>query len=228
MATPGCDASAEPASLAAGHDIEHAGRQNIADQFGKPQRGQRRLFRRLHHHGVAGGERRAGFAGAEHERMVERNDAADDAARLAHREIDHARAHRDRRAFHLGDEAGVEFDLRRGDGRVAHHLGIGIAAIGGVDHRQFLGVLAQHIGDALQKPRAFERRRIAPSREGRLGRIHRGVDIGRAAIGDRPERFTGAGIDGVGGAAGFRLVPFAAVEGVAMLGQIAAAAPSAS
>ena len=108
---------------AAGHDVEHAGRQDAVDQFGQPQRRQRRLFRRLHHHGVAGGERRAGFAGAEHERMIERNDAADDAARLAHREIHHVRSHRDRRAFHLGDEAGVEFDLGGGDCRVAHHLG---------------------------------------------------------------------------------------------------------
>ena len=105
------------------------------------------------------------------------------------------------------------------------HLGEGIAAIGGVDHRQFLGVLAQHIGDALEHPRAFERRRVAPGRERRLGGGHRGVDIGCAAIGDRAERFTGAGIDGVGGAAGFRLVPFAAIEGVAMLGQMQRLAP---
>ena len=157
--------------------------------------------------------------------MIERNDAADHAARFAHREIHHARSHRDRRAFHFGDEAGIEFDLRRGDGRVLDHLGKRIAAIGGVDQRQFLGVVAQHIGDALEEPRAFERRRIAPGRERRLGRAHRGVDIGRAAIGDRAEQFTGAGIDGVGGAAGFGLVPFAAIEGVAMLRQIAAARP---
>ena len=45
--------------LAAGHDVEHAGRQDAVDQFGKPQRRQRRLLRRLHHHGVAGRERRA-------------------------------------------------------------------------------------------------------------------------------------------------------------------------
>ena len=205
---------------AARHDVEHARRQNIADQFGKPQRRQRRLFRRLHHHGVAGRQRRAAFAGAEHERMVERNDAADDAARLAHREIDHVRAHRDRRAFHFGHEAGVEFDLRRGDRGVAHHLGIGIAAIGGVDHRQFLGVLAQHIGDALEQARTLERRRVAPGRERGLGRIHRGVDIGGAAIGHRPERLGRSGIDGVGAAAGDRLVPLAAVKGVAVLRQI--------
>ncbi len=186
---------------AAGHEIEHAGRQDVADQLGEAERGQRRLFRRLHHHRIAGGERGRGLAGAEHERVVERNDAADDAARLAHREVHHARSHRDRGAFHLGDEAGIELDLRRGDGGVLDHLGERIAAIGGVDQRQFLGVVAQHSGDALQQPRPLERRRVAPGRERRLGRAHRGIDIGCAAIGDRAERFTGAGIDRVGVAA---------------------------
>ena len=79
--------------------------------------------------------------------MIERNDAADHAARLAHGEIDHARAHRDRRALHLRHQAGVEIDLRGGDSGVHHHLVHRIAAIGGVDQREFVGVLAQHIGD---------------------------------------------------------------------------------
>ena len=82
--------------------------------------------------------------------MIERDDAADDAARLAHGEIHHTRAHRDRGALHFGDEAGVEVDLRRGDGRVHHHLMNRIAAIGGVDHGEFVGVLAQYVGDALE------------------------------------------------------------------------------
>ena len=129
--------------------------------------------------------------------MIERNDAADHAARLAHREIDHARAHRDRRALHLRHEAGIEIDLRGGDGRVHHHLVHRIAAIGGVDHRQFVGMLAQHVGDALEEARALERRRIAPAVEGFLRRADRGIDIGGAAIGDGPSDFAGAGIDRV-------------------------------
>src|SRR3984885_3957697 len=129
-------------------------------------------------------------------------------------------AHWDRRAFHLGDEASVEFNLRRGDRRVAHHFGIGVAAIGGVDHRQLFGVLAQDIGDAFEQSRPFERRRVAPRRGCRLGRAHRRADIVGATFRDRTERFTGAGIDRIGGATGFRLVPFAAIEGVAMFGQM--------
>jgi hypothetical protein len=105
------------------------------------------------------------------------------------------------------------------DGGVLDHLGERIAAIGGVDQRQFLGVVAQHVGDAFEEPRALERRGVAPGREGGLGRGDGGIDIGRAAICDRTERFTGAGIDGVGIAVGFRSVPLAAVKGVAMFGQ---------
>ena len=80
IATSLWPASLRPASLAAGHDIEHAGRQYAVDQFGEPQRGERRLFRRLHDHGIAGGERSGGLARAEHERMIEWDDAPDDAA----------------------------------------------------------------------------------------------------------------------------------------------------
>ena len=73
---------------------------------------------------------------------------ADHAARLAHREVDHVRAHRDRRALHLGDEAGVELDLRGADHRVADHLVRRVAAVGRIDHRQLLAVLAHDLGDA--------------------------------------------------------------------------------
>jgi hypothetical protein len=46
-------------------------------------------------------------------------------------------------------------------------------------------VLAQHVGDALEQPRAFEWRRVAPAVEGFLRRTDGGIDIGGAAIGDR-------------------------------------------
>ena len=182
--------------------------------------GERRLFRRLHHHGIAGRDGSADFSGAEHERMVERDDAPDYAARLAHREIDDARSHRDRGAFHLRHQAGVEVDLRRRNGRIHDHLVHRIAAIGGVDHRQLLGVLAQHVGDTLEQPRALEWRRVAPAVEGLFGRADRGLDIRGVAIGEGTKRLAGARIDRIDIAAGFRLVPFAAIEGVAMLGQM--------
>jgi hypothetical protein len=95
-----------------------------------------------------------------------------------------------------------------------------IAAVGGVDHGELVGVLAQHRGDALEQPRALERRRVAPAVERLLGRLYGGIDVVGAAVGDRAERFAGAGIDGVDVVAGLRLVPGAAIKGIAMLRQM--------
>ena len=119
--------------------------------------------------------------------MIERNDAADDAARLAHGEVHHTWAHRDRGAFHFRHQAGVKLDLRSGDGCVHHHLMHGIAAVGGVDHREFVGVFPQDRGDALEQARALERRRVAPAVERLLRRLHGSVDVVGAAIGERAE-----------------------------------------
>jgi hypothetical protein len=151
--------------------------------------------------------------------MVERDDAPDHATRLAHREVDNIGAHRDRGALHLGDEAREELDLRRRDLRVGEHLLDRIAAIGGIDHGEFAGVLAQDLRDPLEDARALQRRHAPPFAERGFGRRDRGIHVGRAAIRDLAERFTGAGIDGVGVAAVLRRMPLAAVIGVAMLGQ---------
>src|ERR1700733_15116959 len=83
IATSLCEASAEPASLPPGTILNTPGGNMPSVSSARRSGGQRRLFRRLHHYRIAGGEGRARFSGAEHERMVERNDAADDTARLA-------------------------------------------------------------------------------------------------------------------------------------------------
>jgi len=62
-----------------------------------------------------------------------------------------------------------------------------IAAVGGVDHRQLVGILAQDRGDALEDTRAFERWRVAPTVERLLGHLHRRVDVVGAAISERAE-----------------------------------------
>ena len=205
--------------LAAGNDIEHARRQQAVAQFRETQRRERRLLRRFHHDGVAGGEGRRGFACAEHEGMVERNDTSDHAHRLAHREIHRIGPHRNGVALHLGDKAGEEIELRRRDHGVAHHFTHRIAAIGGIDHRKLAGIVAQHLCDALQDLRALERQHAPPFLEGRGCRSDSRFRVGRAAIGDFAKAFAGAGRDAFGIAAVFRLVPLPAVIGVAMLGQ---------
>ena len=130
--------------------------------------------------------------------MVERDDAADHAERLAHREVDHVRSHRDRRALHLGDEAGEELDLRRGDRRVADHLRDRVAAVGGIDHRELVGVAAQDRAIRRRICARSQRRHVAPFREGRLRPLRPRHRCRRRRIGDLAERCPGAGIDGVG------------------------------
>ena len=75
----------------AGDDVDDAGGKNAFAQLAKPQARQRRLLGALDHDAVAGGERRRGLLGAEAERMIERIDLADDAVRLAAREVEMAR-----------------------------------------------------------------------------------------------------------------------------------------
>jgi hypothetical protein len=109
--------------------------------------------------------------------MVERNDPADHAERLAHGKVQCVRTHRDRRSFHLGDKAGIEIELRRARLGVAHHLGIGVAAIGGVDHGEFLAIPAQHLGNRPKHLGAIERGHAPPFPERGLRRRDRGLRV---------------------------------------------------
>ena len=183
--------------LAAGDEVPHARRQDAVDQLGEPQRGQRRLLRRLNHDGVSGGERRRRLARDEHEGMVERDDASDHAEGLAHGEVHRVRSDRDRGPFHLGDEAGIEIELRGAHLRVAPHFGVGVAAVGGVDHGEVVAVLAQHVGDRAQHLCAFERRHAPPLPERGLGGGDGGFRVRHRAVDHLAQRLAGAGIDGV-------------------------------
>src|SRR5262249_8334615 len=134
-----------PARRAARHEPPHPGGRDAVDHRGGPRGGWRRLRGRFAQGGVAGGGGGCLFPRHEHERVIERNDAPDHAEGLAYREIHRVRPHWDRGALHLGDEAGVEIELRGSHLCVAHHLGVGVAAIGGVDHGKLIAVLAQHV-----------------------------------------------------------------------------------
>lgn len=85
------------------------------------------LCRRLRDHGIAGRKRGRNLAGAEHERMIEGDDAGHHAERLPYRVVQGVRPHRDRRAFHFGHEPGEEIGL------------------GGL--HDFVGILSRALGD---------------------------------------------------------------------------------
>ena len=70
----------------AGHDVEHAGREDVGGDLGESQRAERRELRRLEHDGVAGRERGADLPGRHVERVVPRRDRGDDAERVAPQE----------------------------------------------------------------------------------------------------------------------------------------------
>ena len=119
---------------------------------------------------------------------------ADDAERLAHGEVDRVRPHRDRRALHLGDEAGEEIELRRaGDVGVAHHLGIRVAAIGGVEHGKLVAVLAQRRRRCARS--IFARSSGGTRRQSLNAALARGdrcFGVGAPAVGDLAQRLAGA------------------------------------
>ena len=75
------------------------------------------------------------------------------------------------------------------------HLAHRIAAIGGVDHREFAGIVAQHCATRFRILRALERRHAPPFLEAGRGRGDGGLGVGGAAIGDLAEALAGAGID---------------------------------
>ena len=116
-------------------------------------------------------------------------------------------------------KSGEEIELRRRDHGVAHHLAHRIAAIGGIDHRELAGIVAQHLRDAFEDFRALKRQHAPPFLERGRGRGNRGFGVGRAAIGDFAQALAGAGRERIRVAAVFRLVPLPAVIGVAVLRQ---------
>ena len=82
---PGCAASAAPASRPRPVTMLSApsGKPDAGGELGDAQQRQARVLGRLHHAGVAGGERAADRAAEDLQRIVPRNDVAGDAVRLA-------------------------------------------------------------------------------------------------------------------------------------------------
>ncbi len=86
---------------------EHAlGKPGLQRELAEPDRGQRRQFGRLQHHGVARRERGREAPAGDRHREVPRHDDADNAERLAKRDVDAAR-HRNLPSEHPLGRSGV-------------------------------------------------------------------------------------------------------------------------
>ena len=165
--------------------VEHAVRQaRLLEQARMQQRGRRIAFRGLEHEGIAAGDGDREHPHRHHHREVERRDAGHHAQRLAHRPgVDAARD--------LVGELALE-QLWNADRELHHfnaarHLALrvkeGLAVLAGDHGREFVGMPAAQLQVVEQHPRALQRRRGGPGREGCGGRAHGGVDI--LAVGQR-------------------------------------------
>ena len=101
----------------AGDDVHDAWRQiERFENLGEHQRGERRLLGRLQHHGAPGGQRRRQLPRGHQQRIVPRDDLADDADGLAHDHRQRVVGHFERLAMDLRRQPAVILEAVRGVG----------------------------------------------------------------------------------------------------------------
>ncbi len=156
-----------------------------------------RHFRRLDHHGVAGGQRRRDGHDGEEQRRVPRHDHADHAERLAQRVVQHRGAvDRDDPALDLVGEAAVVVEPVGDDPRLQHHLVEELAVLRGLDPADLVGIGVDGVRPAHEEPPPPGRGYRLPLGERRLRCRHRVADIGRVAERELPPHRTRGGIVG--------------------------------
>ncbi len=148
-----------------GHDVHDSRRKpRLLQQLAEPEQRARRLFRRLHDHGVARRERGAELGDRNREGRVPRDDQPDDTDRLAEREVEAGGP----------DLHGVAADLVGGAREVEQHLGAcrqveqrglddDATVVACLDLGELVGVRAHHLGEPAKVSRTSERRKRAPT-----------------------------------------------------------------
>ena len=170
----------------AGHDVGDAGRQVRHRALRHSQRGQRRQLRRLHDHGVAGGDRRRHLPRHQQERIVERGDAGHDAQRLLDGEVHLVLGdRRDRRAVRVSRDLGVVIEAGRTPFHFVQVLDSGLAAFARQQLREPGAILAQRGRDLMQQARPLDRGDTPPPRLRGHAARHRALNVGRRRFGNR-------------------------------------------
>ena len=194
-------------------DVDDAGREDLVDQLREPECRERGVLGRLEDDRVAGDERGNHLPRREHERVVERDDPADDAERLQQRVVDAVRLARDRLAARVQRQAGeVAEQPDRLQGRVVAHLADRTPVLAHVEQRELLGVRRDRVGEADHVADALERRSQTPRFERGLRRPHRVVDVLLSAAREARDRLSGRRVDRVDRLAAPRLAELAADE----------------
>ncbi|MPL73764.1 hypothetical protein SDC9_19570 [bioreactor metagenome] len=166
-------------------DVQHAARQQVGDEFRQHHDRGRGLFGGLHHHAVAGGQRRGEFPRRHQDREVPRDDLADDAERLVIVIGDGVVVDFRHRAFLAAQDTGevaemVDRQRDVGGGRLADRLAV-VPGLGGGEQVE---VRLEPVGDLQQHVRAVRGRGGAPAILGGMGSVERQLDIGSVRTGD--------------------------------------------
>ena len=149
------------------HGVEHAvGNAGLLHQLRQQVGGDRRPFRRLVHHGAAGGQRRGDLPGREHERRVPRRDDADRADRHPGRDVPVLVARRVQPVAGIGAFVGEEAEILRGADRGLGHEAMRLAGVDAFEHGDIVGAVLDGVGDPMQQFLARRRRHVAPRLEG--------------------------------------------------------------
>ena len=155
-------------------DVEHAGRQEIADQFGPDQDRGRRLLGRLQDDAVAGGKRRCKLPDRHQDREVPGDDLADDAERLMEVIGDGVVVDLADPAFLGADRGGEIAEMVDGKRHVGRHgFADRLAVVPGFGLGQKLEIVFHRLCDLDEDDGAFGSARAAPGFLGGMGGIER-------------------------------------------------------
>ena len=191
----------------AGDDVEHTGREDVGDDLGHLENGQRCILGAFEDDRVAGGDRGGGLEGGDHQRRVPRQDAGDDAQRHALGVLE----------LLVSGGQGVALDLTGDAAHVAEQVGqdhrlrasLGADRVAGVESGQLGELLRggfERIGTGQKLLLAFLERKGRPLGEGLPCGFDGAVGVGLFAVGhlgdddvavDRGDDIGGVAVSGV-------------------------------
>jgi hypothetical protein len=179
----------------AGHDLQHSGRQKLLCELHEAEGGERGLLGRLEDLDVAGGERGPDLPHRHHQRVVPGRDPRDDPQRFA---ADQRRVALDvlgcGLAFERAGGAGEEAEVVDRERHFALDDRRRLADVQGLELRELVRVLLQHVGELQQELHPVLRRLLEPAGERALGGFDRKVDVRLRGALDLGDHVAGRGV----------------------------------
>ena len=183
----------------AGHHVQDAGRETrLERQLAEPQRGHRRVARRLEDRRVPGGERRRDLPAGHVHRVVPRDDQPADPDRLLERHVEAGLGDRDRLAVDLVRGAGVVVEHEPDAGDLAAGAGDRLAGVAALELGELLGVLLHELAELGERAATLAGGPVGPALgvlERLLGGLDRAIDVLFATERRRGDRGSGGRVD---------------------------------